>query len=197
MYVMLLYGMRGELTKLRAYGFQFWFQIYTRVLLNASMPVRLSQVGLDKELSYLQVSLEVHLLPGQSAQDRPDLFARVFQAKLEDLKVQLLQRHIIGVVGSHVYVTKFQKRGLLHAYFLLIMTNGYKMNNPEDYEKLVCTEIPYPIRFPEMHDLVKSHLMHCPYGSLREKSPCTQGVPKICRFRYPRQFNENTSQGED
>ncbi|KAL7585682.1 uncharacterized protein LOC111884514 [Lactuca sativa] len=77
------------------------------------------------------------------------------------------------------------------------MTPRYKMNNPDDYDKLVCAEIPDPIRFPEMHDLVKSHMMHGPCGSLREKSPCMQGVPKICRFRYPRQFNENTSQGED
>nr|KAJ0223153.1 hypothetical protein LSAT_V11C200065140 [Lactuca sativa] len=141
--------------------------------------------------------IDDELLPGQSAQDRPDLVARVFHAKLEDLKVQLLQRHIIGVVGSYVYVIEFQKRGLPHAHFLLIMTPGYKMNNPDDYDKLVCAEIPDPIRFPKMHDLVKSHMMHGPCGSLREKSPCMQGVPKICRFRYPRQFNEKTSQGED
>ncbi|CAH1432559.1 unnamed protein product [Lactuca virosa] len=141
--------------------------------------------------------IDDELLLGQSAQDRPDLVARVFHAKLEDLKVQLFQRHIIGVVGSYVYVIEFQKHGLPHAHFLLIMTPGYKMNNPDDYDKLVCAEIPNPIRFPEMHDLVKSHMMHGPCGSLREKSPCMQGVPKICRFRYPRQFNEKTSQGED
>ncbi|CAH1413426.1 unnamed protein product [Lactuca virosa] len=91
--------------------------------------------------------IDDELLPGQSAQDRPDLVARVFHAKLEDLKVQLFQRHIIGVVGSYVYVIEFQKRGLLHAHFLLIMTPGYKMNNPGDYDKLVCAEIPDPIRW--------------------------------------------------
>ncbi|CAH1430174.1 unnamed protein product [Lactuca virosa] len=141
--------------------------------------------------------IDDELLPGQSAQDRPYLVARVFHAKLEDLKVQLFQRHIIDVVGSYVYVIEFQKRGLPHAHFLLIMTPGYKMNNPDDYDKLVCVEIPDPMRFPEMHDLVKSHMMHGPCGGLREKSPCMQGVPKICRFRYPSQFNEKTSQGED
>ncbi|CAH1413227.1 unnamed protein product [Lactuca virosa] len=91
--------------------------------------------------------IDDELLPGQSAQDRPDLVARVFHAKLEDLKVQLFQRHIIGVVGSYVYVIEFQKRGLPHAHFLLIMTPGYKMNNPDDYDKLVCSEIPDPIRW--------------------------------------------------
>ncbi|XP_023748017.1 uncharacterized protein LOC111896240 [Lactuca sativa] len=91
--------------------------------------------------------IDDELLPGQSAQDRPDLVARVFHAKLEDLKVQLFQRHIIGVVGSYVYVIEFQKCGLPHAHFLLIMTHGYKMNNPGDYDKLVCAEIPDPIRY--------------------------------------------------
>ncbi|CAI9296959.1 unnamed protein product [Lactuca saligna] len=104
--------------------------------------------------------IDDELLPRQSAQDRPDLVARVFHAKLEDLKVQLFQRHIIGVLGSYVYVIEFQKRGLPHAHFLLIMTPRYKMNNPDDYDKLVCAKIPDPIRFPEMHDLIKSHMMH-------------------------------------
>ncbi|XP_023751067.1 uncharacterized protein LOC111899443 [Lactuca sativa] len=141
--------------------------------------------------------IDDELLPGQSTQDRLDLVARVFHAKLEYLKVQLFQRHIIGVVGSYVYVMEFKKRGLPHAYLLLIMTSGYKMNNPDDYDRLVCAEIPDPIRFPKMHDLIKSHMMHGPCGSLREKSPCMHGVPKKCCFRYPRQFNEKTSQGED
>ena len=62
------------------------------------------------------------LLPGQTAQDRPDLVTRVFRAKLEDIKKQLFHKHILGVVGAYVYVIEFQKRGLPHAHFLLIMT---------------------------------------------------------------------------
>ncbi|CAI9270074.1 unnamed protein product [Lactuca saligna] len=62
--------------------------------------------------------IDDELLPGQSAQDRSNLMVRVFHVMLEDLKVQLLQRHIIGVVGSYVYVIEFQKHGLPHAHFL-------------------------------------------------------------------------------
>nr|KAJ0206579.1 hypothetical protein LSAT_V11C500239490 [Lactuca sativa] len=137
------------------------------------------------------------LLPGQTAQDRPDLVARVFHAKLEDPKVQLLKRNFICEVGAHVYVVEFQKRGLPHAYFLLIMRPGHKMTNPDDYDKIVCAEIPDPIKYPAMQDLVKNHMIHGPCGSLREKSPCMEGVPKKCRFRYPRQFKDKTSQRED
>ncbi|KAL4567118.1 hypothetical protein LXL04_022692 [Taraxacum kok-saghyz] len=43
-----------------------------------------------------------YLEPGQDAQDRPDLVSRVFRAKLEDLKDQLLIRHILGKVRAYV-----------------------------------------------------------------------------------------------
>ncbi|CAH1449314.1 unnamed protein product [Lactuca virosa] len=129
------------------------------------------------------------LLPGQTAQDRPDLVARVFRAKLEDLKVQLLKMNFIGEVGAHVYVVEFQKRGLPHAHFLLIMRPRHKITNPDDYDKIVCAEISDPIKYPAMHDLVKNHMIHGTCGSLREKSPCMEGVPKKCRFRWVAPYN--------
>ena len=52
------------------------------------------------------------LLPGQTPQDRPDLVARVFRAKLETMKEMLFKKHILGVVVAHVYVVELQKRGL-------------------------------------------------------------------------------------
>jgi hypothetical protein len=72
-----------------------------------------------------------NLYPGQLAQDRPDLVVYVFRAKLEELKNLLFKKHILGKVKAHVYVVEFQKRGLLHAHFLLIMEQRYK---------LTCTE---------------------------------------------------------
>ena len=70
------------------------------------------------------------------------------------------------------------------------------MTNPDDYNKIVCVEIPDPIKYLPMHDLVKNDMIHDPFGSLQEKSPHMEGVPKKCRFRYPRKFNDKTSQGE-
>ncbi|KAJ9566736.1 hypothetical protein OSB04_002702 [Centaurea solstitialis] len=137
------------------------------------------------------------LLPGQTAQDRPDLVTRVFRAKLEDIKKQLFHKHILGVVGAYVYVIEFQKRGLPHAHFLLIMKPGHKMTNPDHYDKVVCAEIPDPTKYPQMHQLVVQHMMHGPCGHLRPSSPCMQGEPKKCRWRYPRQFNDKTTQAED
>uniref|UniRef100_A0A452YMX3 Helitron helicase-like domain-containing protein n=1 Tax=Aegilops tauschii subsp. strangulata TaxID=200361 RepID=A0A452YMX3_AEGTS len=47
------------------------------------------------------------LLPGQTPQDRPDLVARVFRAKLETMKEMLFKKHILGVVVAHAYVVEF------------------------------------------------------------------------------------------
>ncbi|XP_024965951.1 uncharacterized protein LOC112506160 [Cynara cardunculus var. scolymus] len=137
------------------------------------------------------------LLPGHIAQDRPDLVTRIFRAKLEDLKDQLFHKKILGFVRAYVYVIEFQKRGFSHAHFLTIMRLDDKMTNPDHYDKIVCAEIPDPAKYPEMHQLVVQHMMHGPCGHLRPSSPCMQCESKISRFRYPRQFNDKTSQAEN
>ncbi|KAJ9561461.1 hypothetical protein OSB04_006621 [Centaurea solstitialis] len=47
------------------------------------------------------------LLPGQTAQDQPNLVAIVFNAKLENLKKQLFKQEILGIVKSYVYLVEF------------------------------------------------------------------------------------------
>lgn len=61
------------------------------------------------------------LAPGQSAQDRPDLVARVFKGKLEDLKKLIFKKKFFGEVDAYVYVIEFQKIGLPHAHFFIIL----------------------------------------------------------------------------
>jgi hypothetical protein len=52
-----------------------------------------------------------NLEPGQEPQDRPELVARVYRAKLRDLKDLLIKRKYFGEVAAYVHVTKFQKGG--------------------------------------------------------------------------------------
>ncbi|KAJ9558517.1 hypothetical protein OSB04_013131 [Centaurea solstitialis] len=137
------------------------------------------------------------LLRGQTSQDRPDLLARVFHAKLEDFKDQLFNKHVLGVVEAYVYVVEFQKRGLPHAHFLLIMALGYKLTNPDHYDRIVCAEIPNARNHPQLHELVVTHMMHGPCGELRRSSPCMEGEPSECRSRYPRQFSDTTTHADD
>jgi len=136
------------------------------------------------------------LYPGQTPQDRPDLVARVFRAKLEELKKSLLEDHILGEVQAYVYVIEFQKRGLPHAHWLLIMRNKFKLMCPEQYDLLISAELPNKKKYPELYKMVTKHMMHGPCGLLNMNCPCTKGRGS-CKNYYPRPFCEATSQGKN
>ena len=112
------------------------------------------------------------LAEGQSPQDRPDLVARVFKAKLEDLKDLLFKKKFFGEVAAHVHVIEFQKRGLPHAHFLIILKSNYKITNPDQYDEIISAEIPDNDKYPMLHDLVIKHMMHSPCGVLNINNPC-------------------------
>ncbi|AQL02068.1 hypothetical protein ZEAMMB73_Zm00001d045331 [Zea mays] len=135
------------------------------------------------------------LLPDQTPQDRPDLVVRVFHAKLQELKHRLTKQDILGKVRAYVYVVEFQKRGLPHAHFLLIMQRKYKLTCPEQYDLLISAEIPSN-KYPELRKMVIKHMMHGPCGSLNPNCPCTKGRAS-CKNQYPRPYSEATLQGKD
>nr|XP_051197067.1 uncharacterized protein LOC127310428 [Lolium perenne] len=140
---------------------------------------------------------EIHdaLLPGQTPQDRPDIVVRVFRANLEMMKEMLTKKHILGVVKAYVYVVEFQKRGLPHAHFLLIMDSKYKLIVPEQYDRVISAELPDKNKYPELYAIVVKHMMHGPCGVLKPNNMCMQDGS--CKCRYPREFNETTVQGKD
>jgi hypothetical protein len=100
---------------------------------------------------------------------------RVFRAKLEELKKRLMENYILGKVCAHVHVIEFQKRGLSHAHFLLIMNRRYKLTCPEQYDRLISVEIPDKKKYLELHKLVIKHMMHGLCGVLNCDCPCTKG----------------------
>lgn len=51
------------------------------------------------------------LLPGQKAEDRPDLVARVFHLKLERIVREVTKDGIFGKACAFMRVIEFQKRG--------------------------------------------------------------------------------------
>ena len=55
--------------------------------------------------------IQAALLPGQDAQSRPDLVARVFHQKLKALLHELTSDGIFGHCVSMLMVVEFQKRG--------------------------------------------------------------------------------------
>ena len=107
-----------------------------------------------------------------------------------------MNNDILGKVRAYVYVVEFQKRGLPHAHFLLIMKQKYKLSCPEQYDLLISAELPNKKKFPELYKMVTKHMMHGPCGVLNPFCPCTKGRTS-CKNRYPRAFCESTSQGKD
>ena len=88
------------------------------------------------------------LLPGQIAQDRPDLISRVFNMKLKAILRDILKENIFGKVLAYLYTIEFQKRGLPHAHILIILAQEYKPQTVADYDALISAEIPDKVSDP-------------------------------------------------
>ena len=101
-----------------------------------------------------------NLYTGQKPSDRPDLIARVFKAKVDEMMHLLLKNNLLGEVSAYVLVYEWQKRGLPHVHALLTMKDGHKPLNRDDIDKLIRAEIPDPLLEPRLHDIVRRNMIH-------------------------------------
>ncbi|XP_074298499.1 uncharacterized protein LOC141629383 [Silene latifolia] len=101
--------------------------------------------------------IKEQLAAGEGSQNRPDIVARVFRAKLLALKNQIVDKRIFREVAAYAYVVEFQKRGLPHVHFLIILKDGHKLKSPADYDKFVSAEIP-PMENPTLRATVLKHI---------------------------------------
>lgn len=91
------------------------------------------------------------VLPGQHANDRPDIIARVFKQKLNHFIQELKIGAVLGkVAAAFMYVIEFQKRGLPHCHILLITDTHYRLHTSEDVDNVISAELPpnpnsYPV----------------------------------------------------
>ena len=63
-------------------------------------------------------SITENLPSGVTAENRPDLVARVYKRQLQELLYDIKHRHILGKPVAMVYVIEFQKRGLPHCHYV-------------------------------------------------------------------------------
>ncbi|KAF5461688.1 hypothetical protein F2P56_017766 [Juglans regia] len=136
------------------------------------------------------------LSPHEESQNRPDLVARVFHSKLEELKDQLFKKHIFGKVSAYVYVIEHQKRGLPHAHFLIILQNDWKVYAPESFDEIVSAEIPDKNTNMYLHNVVVKHMMHGPCGALNPSNVCMKRNG-CCKSNYPKNYASATTVGND
>ena len=139
--------------------------------------------------------VEAALLPGQKPNDRPYLIACVFKLKLQPLSEDLLKDGYLGRTVGHMYVIEFQKRGLRHAHILVIFAAGYKLLTPEDYDSVICAEIPDKDEDQELYEIIAKCYMHGPCGSLDPKCSCM--MDERCKNRYPSKFQDVTTNSQN
>ncbi|CAJ2678040.1 uncharacterized protein LOC123904970 [Trifolium pratense] len=133
-----------------------------------------------------------HLKP----HDRPDIIARVFKIKFNELLKDLTKNHVLGRVMAYLYTIEFQKRGLPHAHILLFLHPSSKFPTPDDINTIISAEIPDQSTQQELYQLVKHHMIHGPCGITHTSSPCMQQTGKCSKY-YPKKFVEKTIVDQD
>jgi hypothetical protein len=110
--------------------------------------------------------IQEELLPGQTAIDRPDLMARVFNMKANALREHLCKKHIFGHAVARVWTIEYQKRGMPHMHLLLWVKERQLYLQPEIIDEVISAEIPSEDwnNDPELARIVKQVIIHSPYG---------------------------------
>ncbi len=80
--------------------------------------------------------------------------------------------------------------GLPHAHILIILDPADKPRSVDDYDKIVCAELPDPETHPRLYATVTRTMLHGPCGQVNRNSPCMEDGK--CTKNYPRPFSETT-----
>ncbi|XP_035206072.1 uncharacterized protein LOC118181100 [Stegodyphus dumicola] len=127
------------------------------------------------------------LLPGQNAIHRHDIAAHVFRQKLKSLISFIARLHVFGPTRCWMYSVEWQKRGLPHAHILVRLIDKIL---PEEFDSIICAEIPDPSTDHLLFDIVTANMIHGPCGNLNRLSPCM--ADGKCTKSFPKNFTKDT-----
>ena len=167
---------------------------YNKMLQNAIAICR----TFDKPTLFMTMTCNPHwpeildqLLPGQTAQDRPDIVARVFKQKKDQFINDLTKGKIFGEVVGRLWVIEFQKRGLPHIHILIILAKEDIPKLAQEVDQMVCAELPpspeeegiseeEKARRTPLWNIVINNMIHgpCNPDHCMEKGVCSKGFPK-------------------
>ncbi|XP_035211851.1 uncharacterized protein LOC118185980 [Stegodyphus dumicola] len=77
-------------------------------------------------------------------------------------------------------------------HLLLFLAEEDKIRDAECIDSLVCAELPDATRHPELHNIVKSSMIHGPCGELNRNSPCMSDG--VCSKGFPKPFQAETKE---
>ncbi|XP_074352322.1 uncharacterized protein LOC141691481 [Apium graveolens] len=115
-------------------------------------------------------------ISGVDVADEPDVVARVFKMKVDQLMV--------------MHVIEFQKRGLPHAHILIWLHPDDRPKTTEQIDKMISAEIPDPEIDPVGYNAVSNYMIHGPCGPDYTKSPCM--VKGNCIKHFHKLYNSHT-----
>ncbi len=127
---------------------------------------------------------------GEETNDRPDLTSRVFNMKLNALLKDLLQNGVLGTMVADIHVVEWQKWGLPHGHILIILRSQDQPRDNNEYDRIVCAELPEKSTHPELYNIVTSRMLHGPCGALHPSCACM--VNGACSKGYPKTFQPQT-----
>ena len=147
------------------------------------------------------IEIQKELSDGETAQNRPDLVARVFKLKKDQLLKDITDKNIFGKVPAFLWVIEFQKRGLPHMHLLVILEESDRISLSEEIDDVISAQLPpdpalFAIGSEErkqaerLESIVIKNMIHGPCGDMNPKSPCM--VDKKCSKGYPKPFCDKT-----
>nr|XP_017227516.1 PREDICTED: uncharacterized protein LOC108203255 [Daucus carota subsp. sativus] len=95
-----------------------------------------------------EINEMMKLLPHCLPQNSPDIIARVFKLKLDQIVDEIKNKEFFGKCIGVMYVVEFQKRGLPHVHMLIWLSSDSKKYLQANVDKFVCAEVPDPIADP-------------------------------------------------
>ncbi|XP_074346691.1 uncharacterized protein LOC141685496 [Apium graveolens] len=137
-----------------------------------------------------EIQRMLKFLHGVDVIDAPDIVARVFKMKVDQLLDQIKNKNCFGRYIGVMHVIEFQKRGLPHVHMLIWLHPNDRPKTTEQIDKMVSAEIPDPSIDPVGYEAVKNYMIHGPCGTDCVNSPCM--VKGRCIKHFPKRYNSHT-----
>lgn len=128
--------------------------------------------------------------PGVDVSNAPDIIARVFKLKLDQLIDLIKKKNYFGRCIGLMHVIEFQKRGLPHTHMLIWLHPSDRPKRIDQIDELISAEIPDEKLDPIGYEIVKNFMIHGPYGKDHMESSCM--VKGRCIRHFPKRFNPTT-----
>ena len=88
--------------------------------------------------------------------------ARAYKLHLNELMIDIKERHVLKVPVAHIHVIEFKKkRGLPHCHMLIMLRQEDKIRTKEQIDNIVSAEIP-PVKDPKLRELVRTFSLQAP-----------------------------------